>query len=74
MLTAVSFTLGLSFGGFASAGSLKDVKHVVLFMQENRAFDHVGPSEFRSPEEILTSGSTLEQCLVSEALPIPTFK
>lgn len=25
----------------ASTGSLKDVKHVVLFMQENRAFDHV---------------------------------
>jgi phospholipase C len=24
-----------------SAGSLKDIKHVVLFMQENRAFDHV---------------------------------
>jgi phospholipase C len=22
-------------------GSLKDVNHVVLFMQENRAFDHV---------------------------------
>ena len=24
-----------------SAGSLSDIKHVVLFMQENRAFDHV---------------------------------
>lgn len=24
-----------------SAASLKDIKHVVLFMQENRAFDHV---------------------------------
>ena len=24
----------------AASGSLKDVKHVVLFMQENRAFDH----------------------------------
>lgn len=24
-----------------SASSLKDVKHIVLFMQENRAFDHV---------------------------------
>lgn len=23
------------------AGSLKDIKHIVLFMQENRAFDHV---------------------------------
>ncbi|GJN81972.1 hypothetical protein PLIIFM63780_005508 [Purpureocillium lilacinum] len=26
--------------GPASAGSLKDIDHVVLFMQENRAFDH----------------------------------
>ncbi|EGR50269.1 phospholipase C [Trichoderma reesei QM6a] len=26
--------------GLASAGSLKDIDHVVLFMQENRAFDH----------------------------------
>jgi phospholipase C len=25
----------------ATAGSLADVEHVVLFMQENRAFDHV---------------------------------
>ena len=24
-----------------AAGSLSDVNHVVLFMQENRAFDHV---------------------------------
>ena len=23
------------------AASLKDIKHIVLFMQENRAFDHV---------------------------------
>jgi hypothetical protein len=27
----------------AATASLKDVKHVVLFMQENRAFDHVSP-------------------------------
>ncbi|KAH6609758.1 putative phospholipase C [Trichoderma cornu-damae] len=26
--------------GLVSAGSLKDIDHVVLFMQENRAFDH----------------------------------
>ena len=24
----------------ARAGSIKDIEHVVLFMQENRAFDH----------------------------------
>lgn len=28
------------FTAAASAGSLTDIKHVVLFMQENRAFDH----------------------------------
>lgn len=26
----------------SEAGSLKDIKHVVLFMQENRSFNHVG--------------------------------
>jgi phospholipase C len=30
-----------AFGTGALAGSIKDIKHVVLFMQENRAFDHV---------------------------------
>lgn len=30
-----------------SAGSLTDIKHVVLFMQENRAFDHVS---FQGPD------------------------
>lgn len=28
----------------AAAGSLTDIKHIVLFMQENRAFDHVSPA------------------------------
>lgn len=27
--------------GLSTAGSLADIEHVVLFMQENRAFDHV---------------------------------
>jgi len=31
----------LAFAILASAGSITDIKHVVLFMQENRAFDHV---------------------------------
>lgn len=26
--------------GVAIAGSIKDVEHIVLFMQENRAFNH----------------------------------
>ena len=35
-----SWTLAAS-AALAQAGSLKDIKHIVLFMQENRAFDHV---------------------------------
>jgi phospholipase C len=31
----------LSLFGLSTTGSLADVEHVVLFMQENRAFDHV---------------------------------
>lgn len=30
-----------SLAGISLAGSITDIKHVVLFMQENRAFDHV---------------------------------
>jgi len=33
-------TLALAAASAAYAGSLKDIDHVVLFMQENRAFDH----------------------------------
>jgi phospholipase C len=33
--------LAVGFAATASAGSIKDIEHVVLFMQENRAFDHV---------------------------------
>jgi predicted permease len=33
--------LVLSLISLSLAGSLTDIKHVVLFMQENRAFDHV---------------------------------
>jgi phospholipase C len=29
------------FAAVVAADSLKDIDHVVLFMQENRAFDHV---------------------------------
>ena len=36
----------------AQAASLKDVKHIVLFMQENRAFDHV--SDTLTPAAYIT--------------------
>jgi phospholipase C len=35
-----SLLLALAGTTFAAAGSIKDVEHIVLFMQENRAFDH----------------------------------
>jgi phospholipase C len=42
MISSTSFVVALCLGT-AFAGSIKDIKHVVLFMQENRAFDHVSP-------------------------------
>lgn len=38
----LSLVAAICFGG-AAAGSIADIEHVVLFMQENRAFDHVNP-------------------------------
>ena len=34
------FLLLLPAGAAAGTGTIKDVEHVVVFMQENRAFDH----------------------------------
>jgi phospholipase C len=42
MVSSILVTL-LALAAGVSAGSIKDIKHVVLFMQENRAFDHVSP-------------------------------
>ncbi|KAF2084809.1 phospholipase C [Saccharata proteae CBS 121410] len=39
-LIIATAALQLPFAGQAHAGSLADINHVVLFMQENRAFDH----------------------------------
>lgn len=42
----MAFTLGvalaLAFGASPVSAGLEEVDHVVLFMQENRAFNHVG--------------------------------
>ena len=35
-----SSLFALAAASAATAGSIKDVEHIVLFMQENRAFDH----------------------------------
>ena len=47
---------------FVSAGSLADIDHVVLFMQENRAFDHyfgtiAGVRGFKDPN-VQVNGET----------------
>lgn len=42
MSLLVGAALALMLGASpANAGSLKDIEHVVIFMQENRAWDHV---------------------------------
>lgn len=40
MTMLLNYPLLFIFASAALAGSLTDIKHVVLFMQENRAFDH----------------------------------
>lgn len=42
---AARFLIVAALTAAASAGSIRDIKHVVLFMQENRAFDHVCTAE-----------------------------
>ncbi|KUJ20808.1 PLC-E protein [Mollisia scopiformis] len=60
--------------GTAFAGSIKDIKHVVLFMQENRAFDHYfgtmpGVRGFADPNvQVNPDGKTTFQQLVTPAL------
>ena len=46
MVYGFFFVVLLRLVALVSADSLKDVEHVVLFLQENRAFDHV---TIRSP-------------------------
>ncbi len=65
-LLAVALALAIS----ASAGSIKDIKHVVIFMQENRAFDHyfgtmAGVQGFSDPNvQVNADGlTTFQQCV-----------
>ncbi|KAK5689583.1 hypothetical protein LTR97_012756 [Elasticomyces elasticus] len=69
------FTAAVAFyAATASAGSLKDVKHVVLFMQENRAFDHyfgtmAGVRGFADPNaQVNPDGRSTFQQLVTPAM------
>ena len=40
--------------GLVSAGSLKDIEHVVIFMQENRSWDTVRLSALWNIDTVLT--------------------
>ncbi|EFX01061.1 non-hemolytic phospholipase c [Grosmannia clavigera kw1407] len=58
----------------AAAGSLTDIKHIVLFMQENRAFDHyfgtmAGVRGFADPNvHVNPDGHSIFEQLVSSSL------
>jgi phospholipase C len=39
--SALALSVVAASAATVQAGSLKDIKHIVLFMQENRSFDHV---------------------------------
>jgi hypothetical protein len=48
-----SVLLMLLASGPAAAGSLKDIEHVVIFMQENRSWNNVSPILTHCEEEFL---------------------
>ncbi|TVY18056.1 Non-hemolytic phospholipase C [Lachnellula arida] len=59
--------------GAAIAGSIADIEHVVLFMQENRAFDHyfgtmAGVRGFSDPNVQVNSGKAVWEQDVNSAL------
>jgi len=70
MVSSILVTL-LALAAGVSAGSIKDIKHVVLFMQENRAFDHVGLLFICVRFNNLITHSTSEQWLAFVDSPIP---
>ncbi|KAJ9133694.1 Phosphoesterase-domain-containing protein [Pleurostoma richardsiae] len=67
MALILSLAVGIcSLAGKAAAGSLADIDHVVLFMQENRAFDHYfgtlyGVRGFSDPNVQLNNGTPVWQ-------------
>ncbi|KAH8669772.1 phosphoesterase family-domain-containing protein [Tricladium varicosporioides] len=63
------------FAGSALGGSLADIEHVVLFMQENRAFDHyfgtmAGVRGFSDPNVQVNSGKPVWQQEINADLTI----
>lgn len=60
-MVRLAWSLSL-FAGAAFAGSIADIEHVVLFMQENRAFDHyfgtmAGVRGFKDPNVQVNTGN-----------------
>lgn len=46
MALALGIALAAAFGASPVHAGLEEIDHVVLFMQENRAFNHVGSPYF----------------------------
>lgn len=57
-----------------SGGSLRDIEHVVIFMQENRSWDSVCSHLPENNQRNLTFDSTSELWLVLAASMIPMFR
>lgn len=58
-----------------SGGSLNDIEHVVIFMQENRSWNSVSARSWYSRWRLYSWDQSISvQWLESEALMIPMFK
>lgn len=63
----------LGLASTAAAGSIKDIEHIVLFMQENRAFDHYfgtmsGIRGFKDPNVQVNDGTPVWYQVVNATL------
>lgn len=61
----------------AASGSIADVEHVILFMQENRAFDHyfgtmAGVRGFKDPNVRVNNGTPLWYQKIDSSLSTAT--
>ncbi|KAF2482894.1 putative non-hemolytic phospholipase C precursor [Neohortaea acidophila] len=71
------FLFTLAAASLAAAGSIQDVEHIVLFMQENRAFDHyfgtmAGIRGFKDPNVQVNNGTPVWYQNVDAALSTKT--
>ena len=72
-LAASTAYAGATTAPTAATGSLADIDHVVLFMQENRAFDHyfgsmAGVRGFKDPNVQVNNGTPVWDQQVNSAL------